>query len=422
MTKRPSGFFVLRYLIVLLLVLLTACSQSFLTGETEQLERLQGSLLVWHPFEGENAKIFTDFLDEFAQVHPEIQLLSEYIPQNELSTRFIKQAKAGLGPTMVIDFSRQIPDMARAKLIQPIADNTIDLSTYFPPTLRQILYQGEIYGLPLSSRIRVLCYNQAKLKQAKLTDDTDLSQPPSRLEGLIERSRKGYSVGMVSTFEDTFWGMGVFDAKFFDAQGLVKPQLEGWAKWLEWLKKANNEPNFLLIRSRDLLHEAFARGKLAYYVCNSTEIGDLKNDLKDNLRVAPLPAEPNQPATPILYTRVMMLNRSSSADETRLAMQLTQFMINPEQQLRGVIASQDFIPSNQKVRLEPQLFPIEAVLQKQSKTALAISLDDVESLLTILQEGDILYQKAIAGDITSSQAALQLSKVVKAQMKQNSGK
>ncbi len=403
--------------VLLIAVLLTACHQVSVDQQSNQPEQLQGKLLLWYPFQGELATIFWEGLQEFQQLNPSVVLIGEYVPQNELSSRLLNQAQNSLGASLIVDFARQMPEIIEAGHIQPINQGTIDLSAYFVPTLTQVRYQGQIYGVPLGSQIDVLCYNQAKIKQASSSVQT-LSQPPTRLEELIERAQKGYSVGLVSTFEETFWGMGIFSAQFFDSQGLIKPQLEGWAKWLEWLRRANTQPNFILTRSRDILHKAFAQGKLTYYVCNSSEISDLKNNLKDNLRVAPLPAEPERRATPILDTLVMILNRSASPDETHLALELAKFLTNPEQQLQAIVQSQSFIPTNRSVKIDEDLLPREKVLLEQAKTSVALPLDELERIMPVFEQGDLLYHQVLAGDLDSSEAAKQLSEIVNQQIEQ----
>jgi ABC-type glycerol-3-phosphate transport system substrate-binding protein len=224
---------------------------------------------------------------------------------------------------------------------------------------------------------------------------------------------------MVSSFEDTFWGMGSFGSSFFDAQGYIQPQFEGWAKWLEWLKKASIQPNFTLLReNRNIMHQAFAQGKLAYYVCNSDEIVDLKNTLQDDFKVALLPGQASFKATPILYTRVMMFNRSASPNEIRLALALAKFLTNPEQQLYGIVATQNYIPSNRRVTLDVGLLPIESVLLEQSKTAVSIPLDGLEKIMPIVEQGELMYQQALAGEILPAEAARQLTIFAERQISQ----
>jgi ABC-type glycerol-3-phosphate transport system substrate-binding protein len=216
-------------------------------------------------------------------------------------------------------------------------------------------------------------------------------------------------VGIVSSFEDTFWGMAIFGSYLWDDQGRLQPRLDGWAKWLEWLKFASSQPNFILNRQRELLHNAFARGRLTYYVCNSIEIADLKNSLQDDLRVALLPQETQGKAAPILYTRVMVFNRNNSDNENSLGLALGKFLTNPEQQLQAIIQTESFIPTNRRVQIEGNLLPIESVLLQQSHNAVAVPLDDWEKLNKILEEGEFWYERAIAGEISSSTAAQKLT-------------
>ncbi|MFM7715665.1 MAG: carbohydrate ABC transporter substrate-binding protein, partial [Microcystis sp.] len=106
-----------------------------------------------------------------------------------------------------------------------------------------------------------------------------------------------------------------------------------------------------------------------YYVCNSIEIADLKNSLKDDLRVALLPQGTQGKAAPILYTRVMVFNRNNSDNENRLGLALGKFLTNPEQQLQAIIQTESFIPTNRQVQIEGNLLPIESVLLQQSQNA-----------------------------------------------------
>lgn len=406
-------------------LLLTTCSGNYTLPENSI--NLSGRLLIWHPFSGEMEKVFNSAFRDFKRLHPEVQIVSEYVPPNTLPDRFIRESEYGFGPDLIIHLGRLVPKLVKTGQIQPISEKDINLSSYLPTTWPNIHYQGKIYAWPLLYQTRLLCYNQAKTKA--ITSDPTLTQPPTTLEGLIQRARKGYSVGMVSSFEDTLWGMGIFGAKFFDTQGLIEPKLEGWTKWLKWLKQANNEPNFILqvenqpnflvSRNRDILHRAFAESQLTYYVCNSYEIADLKKILKEDLRVALLPTNPPHHPTPILYTIVMMFNRNSSPNQSQLAFKLAEFITNPEQQLKAMIKSQTFIPSNQTVKINKKLLPIEAILQKQSETAIAIPLDSLEPLLEISQLGEVLYQKAISGDIPPEKATQELTQFIQKQINQN---
>ncbi len=396
---------------------LTACSTVVWHQPPRAPQQAQGQLLIWHPFENINARIFKDALTEYERAHADVHIVSEYIPEADLSTRFIRQFQAGLGPDLMIDFASEIPALIRAETLQALDQTAISLSSYTPQALTQVRYHGDLYGIPLNSQLRVLCYNQAIVEQSntavKATNagaahgESSLTAPPTTLEELIQNARAGYSVGMVSTFIDTFWGIQIFGGQLYDVNHRL-PFLKGWGEWLTWLRQAANEPNIVLGQQRFVLHDAFTQGKLAYYVCDSTEVADFKQALKDNFAVARLPGEPDHPAGPLLFTRALMLSRNASPTQTRLAYQLAQFLTNPEQQIKSAVQSQDFLPVNPDVVINHHVLPIEAVLLEQAKTSVSISLDDLDKIEPILDQGEILFRQTIIGDITPTEANAQL--------------
>lgn len=415
------------------LLILTACGTTIWQQPQTEQQHVQGQLLIWHPFEDANAKIFNETLAEYERVHAGVRIISEYIPQAQLSQRFIKQFQSGLGPDLMVNFSSEIPALVRAKTLQTLDQTLIDPSSYTPQAVTQVYYHGHTYGVPLNGQIRVLCYNRAiveqpkasTLKTGKLTNATNpthqtntidinepsLSGPPTTLQGLIQRARAGYSVGIVSTFIDTFWGIQIFSGQLYDENRQV-PKLAGWSQWLTWLNQAANEPNVILEQQQFILHNAFAQSKLSYYICDSTEIADFKQSLKDNLGVALLPGEPGHPAGPLLYTHVLVLSRNANPVQTQLAYQLAQFLTKPEQQIKSVVQSQDFLPINQGITVDRHILPIEAVLLDQAKTAVSIPLDDLDKIEPIIHKGETLFRKAIIGDITPTEATMQLTQVV----------
>jgi len=402
-SKKLRRIISLLLLFILMPIFLYAC---FSYLPTQSSEQLQGTLSVWYPEEGNLTEVLGLGLQEFEKLNPQVTILEQAIPVDEIPERFFQQSQSGLGASVILIFSRNIPRLVSQGILEEIDRKNLDLSIYYPPTLKQVSYQGKIYGIPLGSRTNVLCYNQKKLQ---VSPDPELKQPPTSLEGLVERARKGYSVGIVSSFEDTFWGMAIFGGYLWDDQGRLQPRLYGWAKWLEWLKFSASQPNFILNRQRELLHDAFARGRLTYYVCSSIEIADLKNSLQDDLRVALLPQETQGKAAPILYTRVMVFNRNNSDNENRLGLALGKFLTNPEQQLQAITQTESFIPTNRRVQIEGKLLPIESVLLQQSQNVVAVPLDDWEKSNQILEQGEFWYERAIAGEISSSAAAEKLT-------------
>jgi len=166
-------------------IFLYACFSDLPNQSSEQR---QGTLLVWYPEEGNLTEVVGLGLQEFEKLNPQVTILEQAIPIDEIPERFFKQSQSGLGASVILIFSRNIPRLVSQGVLGEIDQNNLDLSIYYPPTLKQVSYQGKIYGIPLGSRTNVLCYNQKKLQ---VSPDPLLKQPPTTLEGLVERARKG---------------------------------------------------------------------------------------------------------------------------------------------------------------------------------------------------------------------------------------
>ena len=390
-----------RILLLTIALLLSACRTS--PPETE--EGLQGHLLFWHFFQGKTAEVLNDVLDKYTQLHPKVKIVSESVPAAGISEKFIQQAQSGLGPDLMISTSYDIPLLIEAGILQQLNDYNLDLSIYLPVAIEDISYQDKFYGLPFALITQVLCYNTKKV-----------TQPPTTLSELREEARAGRRVGLTSNFFAAFWGVQIFGGKQFDAQGRRIFERGGFAEWLEWLKQAQTDPNFILSGDQSYLRKAFAEEKLAYYVCKSDEISDLKAALgEDQLGVALLPGEADRPAGPILESYALVFNRASSPAGMKLALHLAQFLTNVEQETLLALETESGIPVNNQVSIDQRLSPIQAVLVAQSKTAVAIPLDHYDHYYiiqtTAREYGDLFYKRVLAGEMEPSEAAAELTQI-----------
>ena len=366
-------------LILVTLSIAVSCSMQGKYQTKNQLEELQGQILVWveMPTESNNnpkdlkKSAFNDNIEEFKELYPQIQVFVKYFSSGEIIKLFELHAKRGDGPDMLLAHSSyQIVQLIKNKELRAIDEFEINYSQFSDETIKQVRYKDKIYGVPIYLSTQVLCFNKEKVKQT-----------PQTLQELIEQARQGYSVGLVSSLAETFWGTGIFGGKLFDDSGqFALSDAGGWARWMEWLIKAQKEPNFILSKKKKVLQQAFIESKLVYLTCSSDLIPYFIETMgKSKLGVTILPSEGNQPATPLLQVGVSFFNRDSAPNQTRLAVKLAKFLSNREQQAQTQTAIH-FIPSNQNVTLNRQLFPLRAIMQDQAKTAVSISLDQGKSV------------------------------------------
>ena len=76
-----------------------------------------------------------------------------------------------------------------------------------------------------------------------------------------------------------------------------------------------------------------------------------------------------------------------------------------------------FIPANREAFIDLRLFPLQGILQKQSLSVTAFSLDQMVKINAVSKYGGDLYRRVMAGEISPEQAASQLTQTINAQFK-----
>lgn len=389
------------FFIICLTLDLNSCYQKpeFTNQQTEN----KGNILIWHSFTNNDARVFESILNEYRSIHPNLKLVSEYVSEKNMSNQFVEQSQSGLGPDLAIIWYSHIYELSQKSIIIELDSKKINLSQYLPVTLNHIKLNNKIYALPFSIDVQVLCYDKNKIKN-----------PAKTWSEILEQSKTGIKVGITSDFISSFWGVGSMGGKLLDKQGNLEFPKLAWSQWLGILQKANIEPHTILSEEKELLRNAFIKGELDYYTCESIEISELKNKLpKNNLGVTVLPGENNQTAKPLIDTEVIVLNKASSPKQQQLALQIANFLTNPEQQEKFAVQAESQIPTNIESQVDYRLSPIQAILLKQAQEGVSIPLDIISKTKgRITKRGNELYHQVLAGEITADEAANEMNKLV----------
>ncbi|MEA5512144.1 ABC transporter substrate-binding protein [Crocosphaera sp. UHCC 0190] len=404
----------LKILLIILLFLYGCSSQPQERIDIEpQKSMLQGEILEWVEIplgltkeqSAQFQRIVTDSVQDFMKLNPRVKIVIEFVPSDETLFKLNQQISRGAGPNLfaISLLRKQLPLLIRSGYLKRLDQDNLDLSQFRPETLKQVSYQSYLYALPVNLATQVLCYNKSKIQET-----------PKTLDDLISQARRGYSVGLHSSFREAFWGTGAFGGKLFDESGnIALAKNEGWVQWIQWLRNAGNEPNFFLIEDAETLQKSFVEEKLSYITCLSDWLPSLTEALGNNkLGVTLLPGRENQAATPPLWTVGFIFNRASSANQHQLSLKLAQFLSNAQSQQKVQVEVPFLIPVNKNVTVDFRLFPMQAVLVEQSQTGVIVSLDQIDKNQAFLEYGDIIYHKVLGGEITAEEAALQITQVI----------
>lgn len=365
--------------------------------------RLRGKILIWH---GERILAIDSMrrtVSAYETLHPQVKVVVESIPEDRLIEAAIENAQAGLAPNLILTDYASLLDLIEADAVTPITPPP-QFKNYLPAALSQVTYRGKVYGFPVAVLTQVLCYNKTRLGE---------KSPVKTLDQLLLQASQGYSVGAPSSFLETFWGISYFTPRVFDSQDNLDIRQGAWERWLTWLLRAKTQPNVLLVADSGALLQAFQDKRLTYFVCDASYIAELQEKLgKETLGIALLPRHLNRDAGPLLYTKVLAVGKTPNAEQEKIALDFAEFAINPEQVRQRAQELEGFIPPDQTLKLNPNLYAMEAVLMRQSQSAIAIPLDRLGALLRFSQQAELLYQQVIAGSLSPKDAGQALRRLM----------
>jgi len=433
-------------LFILLILPLTSClSDMGIEFRSISEDELQGQILIWHTWQGQEQTALRGLLDGFTELHPNVSIVEEFYDIEDIQEIYRYQIEAGLGPDILIAPASWAESLADERLIQDISNREdVNLDIYLKAALDMLRANEKVYGLPLSLNTQVLYYNKTLLNsvsvennspttqepQATITSTTAITDlnpvveppqnntqietfsPPRTLDELLQQANKDHQIALPTDFYNAFWGIQAFGGQLFDDEDRVVLNQGGFANWLGWLKKANENPNIILNRNLDELKPLFTNGRATYYVGSTQEYPTLQTALgPENVGVIRLPGRQNKAAGPFLQAEALMFNQATTENSTDLSLRLAQYLTNSEQQ-RKLALNIGKLPTNNRVNIDPRVSEAVAEFIAQSKTAVPIQLENIERLNHLLDSGNDIYAQVLEGELSVGDAATLLTEQI----------
>jgi len=258
----------------------------------------------WHAYGTGSAEetALTAVLAKAATDLPQYKINVLQVPFNDIFTKYRTDVAAGGGPDMFIAPNDSLGQDARDGLIADITDLVKDkLGDYAPLSVEGMSLDGKIYGVPESLKALAFWYDKSKL-----------ATPPATTDDLKKLMDAGTAISISYGCYHQWGFYGAFGGKVFDADWKVAADNQGMIDAMTYLNslyqvsKKNNWPK----TDSDGL-APFTEGKVVGITNGNWAMGDYQNALGDNLAVAPLPAGPAGPATPLLGVDGYYINPNS---------------------------------------------------------------------------------------------------------------
>lgn len=299
---------------------------------------------------------------------PGLRLYPTSISQANLIKEIRRQTGSGLGPDLIITNGTNALALLDQTLTEPVTLTPKQKAQISPIALERVTTPGGVIaGIPMSQYVQLACYDKRRLPT-----------PPKTLKALETASSQGKVFGFAMHLEDLYWTLGGFAATSalqtsLDQQATSAADSRRLLAWLDWMRSASFQQNVLFLNDQMGLRSQFIQGKLDWITCWSSQLPQLRAELKEHLGITTLPSGPIGQATPITRLQVWSLGRNSSARQRRESIALLQFMVEPWAQKTMALKYRTSFPIN------PQVAPI---VQRQLAGEHFISNDSVELGLT----------------------------------------
>lgn len=336
----------------------------------------------------------------FQALHPDVRLQVQVYPEDSLSKELRIRNLTGLAPDLLVVNQSTARELSLQGLIRPVRFATTETDQLDPGSIaRARLTNGSLVGLPLDLQPQLACFDKRAVKQS-----------PATLKELQASSAKGLEVGFAIDAANLAWTLGPLGAiesvSSLMASGTVTPLgRERIGGWLQWLHAADQQRHITVFPNQTQLVDQLMNGGVDWISCRSINLTRLKAKLGNHLGVAPLPAGPYGPASPITEERVMAFGVNSSQGQRRLAEALASFAVSPLNQRSLIQRVENVLPVNLQVTPPVQSSGLLAAMvtaQQQSLRSGSFQLVK-KSNPTMVEEWATILNRFLFDDLNQQQ-------------------
>ncbi len=281
-------------------------------------------ITIWYAYNIDTAEetVLNQIVQQAEADLPGTKIDIVQVPFSDIYNNYSVDVAAGAGPDMFIVPNDSLGDEVRAGLIADITDLAAGkLGNYSQLAIDGMSVNGRLYGIPESQKAVAFWYNKELL-----------AAPPATTDELRALMEAGTPISVSYGCYHHFGFFGAFGGKIFDNNWkIVADQGNGITSAMNYLNdlyqisKLNGWPT----TDYDGL-VPFTEGRMVGIINGNWAMGDYQNVLGNKLGVAPLPAGPNGPASPMLGIDGFYFNPNSTNKE--IALEVALYLTNKQSQ------------------------------------------------------------------------------------------
>jgi len=172
---------------------LVACSSPSTSSSTTAPGTPQ-QVTLWGSWKGSDQDAAQAMIDEYNASQSTYEVVYQFVDPVQQNLLTAEASGSGIPDLVVWDrFSTSL--YASKGALQPLDDlistNEVDTSQYYQQALKELTYQNQTYGLPLTVDVRVIFYNKTLLLDANLQPPTTWAQLEEDAVALTTRDSSG---------------------------------------------------------------------------------------------------------------------------------------------------------------------------------------------------------------------------------------
>jgi arabinogalactan oligomer / maltooligosaccharide transport system substrate-binding protein len=363
--------------------------------------RYSNTVVLWHYWQGEDAKVLNGMIDRFADLY-DIRVIAQYVPIDEMEDSFKREASLGFGPDILLAPNNLMVPLAVDKRLADIAPllSNEQMSSYklFVLQMLRSRTENKLYGLPITTDCYALYYN------------TNLvSKPVKTIEDFKREATLGKRIAIRTSFFGAAWGVGAFGGEIQSDDGQIMLGQKPFQNWLSWLQSAQDFSFITFNAEKQPLIDSFKAGEAAYYIGDSRDLFDIRAALGEAVAVTKLPNGPGGEATPYLEAETLFFNHSSSSQQLKQALDFGLFLGAAEQQ-RRLMRDLGRLPANAQVRIDGTLEPTIGGFALQSESAVPFR-GEASTRDLVFGSGREIYEQVLEGVLSPYVASQRLGQL-----------
>jgi maltose-binding protein MalE len=361
---------------------------------------------LWDQEESENTKVMDDWIARFTTAHPNIRIVRQTYPNEDLRTKFTTAATAGQAAELVWGPNDIAGVFATAKLIQP-AEGFVDVTKFTPAAAEPVRLKGSVMGVPVTYGNHLVLFFNKNL----------VSSAPATTAELIEAAKahtdaKNNKFGLVFFQNEPFWlipFVGAFGGwpLSVDADGTARVELntDAMKNALAYVYKLKTNDQIIPKEcDYDCAKGLFLEGKAAFTINGDWSVKEFQAKLGDQLGIAPLPvlSETNRPMTPMVSGRYVFINAQIPASKTEAVRTFLNYLISRDVQVE-VAERLNRIPATSESLNDPRIVSLKSIQPLIAAAANGRPMPAQTEMRAAWDAMRPVQQKVMSGDLTPEQ-------------------